>query len=153
MDTKKIRLEDLAPVIEEELASGGRFEINIKGTSMLPLLVQGRDTVVLTAVTEPLKKYDIPLYRRIDGSFVLHRVVAVNDGTYTMCGDNQWVLEKGVGHSQIVGRVCKINRKGKCFDVDNSRYRLYCKVWQLLLPVRKYIVKAKGKLRKGFKKK
>ena len=38
---------------------------------MLPLLVQGRDTVVLTAATEPLEKYDIPLYRRKDGSFVL----------------------------------------------------------------------------------
>jgi hypothetical protein len=148
LETKKIRLEDLAPVIEETLAAGGQFEISIKGTSMLPLLVQGRDTVVLTAATEPLEKYDIPLYRRKDGSFVLHRVVGVESGIYTMCGDNQWVLEKGVEHSQVIGRVCKIRRKGKEFDVNRFGYRFYCRLWQFLFPVRKYLIKIRGKLRK-----
>ncbi|MBR0540683.1 MAG: S24/S26 family peptidase [Clostridia bacterium] len=148
MDTKKIRLEDLAPVIEEELAAGGQFEISIKGTSMLPLLVQGRDTVTLTAVNEPLEKYDIPLYRRKDGGFVLHRVVKAENGCYTMCGDNQWVLEKGIEHSQVIGKVCKITRKGKCFETTNSRYKLYCRVWQFLFPIRKYLIKIRGKLRK-----
>ena len=148
MYTKKIRLEDLAPVIEEELAAGGQFEISIKGTSMLPLLVQGRDTVTLTAVNESLEKYDIPLYRRKDGGFVLHRVVKAENGCYTMCGDNQWVLEKGIEHSQVIGKVCKITRKGKCFETTNSRYKLYCRVWQFLFPVRKYLIKIRGKLRK-----
>lgn len=147
METKKIRLEQLAPVIEETLKNGGTFEIGIRGTSMLPLLVEGRDTVVLAAAEQELKKYDIPLYRRTDGAFVLHRVIKADAGRYTMCGDNQWVQEEGIEHSQIVGKVVSINRKGKSFPVTDRKYRLYCRLWQFLLPIRKYIVKVRGKLK------
>ena len=147
METKKIRLEQLAPVIEETLKNGGTFEIGIRGTSMLPLLVEGRDTVVLAAAEQELKKYDIPLYRRTDGAFVLHRVIKADAGRYTMCGDNQWVKEEGIEHSQIVGKVVSINRKGKSFPVTDRKYRLYCRLWQFLLPIRKYIVKVRGKLK------
>lgn len=147
METKKIRLEQLAPVIEETLKNGGTFEIGIRGTSMLPLLVEGRDTVVLAAAEQELEKYDIPLYRRTDGAFVLHRVIKADAGRYTMCGDNQWVQEEGIEHSQIVGKVVSINRKGKSFPVTDRKYRLYCRLWQFLLPIRKYIVKVRGKLK------
>ena len=148
METKKIRLEELAPVIEETLAGGGTFEIGIRGTSMLPLLVEGRDTVVLAAADGVLNKYDIPLFRREDGAFVLHRVVGVTDGGYTMCGDNQWVKEDGITDSQIIGKVVSIKRKGREFSVTSKKYRLYCRMWHMLLPVRKYIVKIRGKLKK-----
>ena len=40
-------LTDAIEVIEEVLSSGGEFRMFPKGTSMLPLLVQGRDSVVL----------------------------------------------------------------------------------------------------------
>ncbi|MBQ5994945.1 MAG: S24/S26 family peptidase [Clostridia bacterium] len=148
METKKISLSQLAPLIVEELEADGSFEISIKGTSMLPLLVQGRDTVVLKKADGPLKKYDLPLYRRDDGTYVLHRVVAVKDGKYNMCGDNQWVIEKGIEPSQVIGKVCTVNRKGKEIRTDSFGYRLYCRVWQLLFPVRKYLVKIRGKLSK-----
>ena len=148
METKKITMEQLAPVIEETLKSGGTFEIAVKGTSMLPLLVEGRDTVVLGAVSEPLKKDDIPFYRRPDGAYVLHRVRRAEDGVYTMCGDNQWVEETGVLHSQVIGKVISIRRKGREFPVASKRYRFYCAFWRALFPVRKYIVKIRGKLKK-----
>lgn len=148
METKKIKMEQLAPVIEETLKNGGTFEIAVKGTSMLPLLVEGRDTVVLAAASQQLKKNDIPFYRRTDGAYVLHRVWKAENGVYTMCGDNQWVKETGIEHSQIVGTVVSINRKGKELSVSSTRYKLYCAVWRLLFPIRKYIVKIRGKLKK-----
>ena len=141
-------MEQLAPVIEETLKGGGTFEIAVKGTSMLPLLVEGRDTVVLGAVSGPLEKDDIPFYRRTDGAYVLHRVRKAENGTYTMCGDNQWVEETGVSHSQIVGKAVSIRRKGREFSVTAKRYRFYCALWRFLFPVRKYIVKIRGKLKK-----
>ena len=36
----------------------------------------------------------------------------------------------------------------KTFSVGSRRYRLYVKLWKLLFPVRKYIVKIRGKLGK-----
>ena len=149
MDKKRVKLSEMLPVIEETLAAGGTVKLPITGTSMLPLLRSGRDTVTLTAVTSPLKKYDLPLYRRKDGAFVLHRVIHVNaDGTYTMCGDNQWVKEPNIHEEQCIGVVCAITRNGKTVSVHNTTYKLYTRVWHLLLPVRKYFVKLRGKLSK-----
>lgn len=101
MEKKQVRLEELLPVIEETLASGGTVRLPITGTSMLPLLVAGRDTVVLARADTRLQTYDLPLYRRENGAFVLHRVVGVaEDGTYICCGDNQWVKEPGIRQEQ-----------------------------------------------------
>ncbi len=149
MEKKKVSLSELLPVIEETLASGGTVKLPITGTSMLPLLRAGHDTVTLSPVTEKLQKFDIPFYRRRDGAFVLHRIVdCAADNTYTLCGDNQWVLEKGICDTQIIGVVTEITRNGRTFSVESKKYKRYVRVWHCLLPVRKYIVKLRGKLRK-----
>lgn len=145
MEKKRVRLRDLAPVIDEKLKSGGTVTMPITGTSMLPLLVAGRDTVTLKKAEYKLKKYDLPLYIRKSGEFVLHRVVEANGNEYTMCGDNQWVMEHGIKDDQIIGLVCRITRKGKTFSVDSFKYKAYCRIWHGLLFVRKYIVMCRGK--------
>lgn len=134
---KKVTMNELLPFIEEAFNNNKSFTIQITGTSMRPLLIMGRDSVTLEKVTEKLKKGDLPLYRRNDGTFVLHRVVKVNsDNTYTMCGDNQFLKENGVTDSNIIGIVTKINRNGKEFSVLNKWYKLYVKTGLLLLNVR-----------------
>lgn len=149
MEKKTVRLSELLPIIEETLASGGTVKLPITGTSMLPLLRAGRDTVTLSPVTGDLQKFDIPFYRRRDGAFVLHRIVACTaDNTYTLCGDNQWVLEEGIRAAQIIGVVSEITRNGKTFSVNSKKYKRYVRIWHWLLPVRKYIVKLRGKLQK-----
>lgn len=145
-EKKRIKLCDLLPVIEEKLAAGGTVKIPVTGTSMLPLLVEGRDTVTLTKAEFPLKKYDLPLFRRRNGVFVLHRVIAVKEKEYIMCGDNQWVKETGVTDDMVIGVVCAITRKGKTFSVKSTKYKLYIRFWNFLMPVRKYIVKLKSKM-------
>lgn len=145
---KGYRLEDLIPVISEALASGGTFEINFNGTSMLPLLVEKRDTVVLKALEGNVKKYDIPLYRRENGAYVLHRAVKAGDGFFCACGDNQWVVEQDLKNEQVIGIVCEIIRDGRRVSVNSFGYKLYCRLWEALRPVRKYIVKIRGKLKK-----
>lgn len=71
------------------------------GTSMLPLLRQRIDTVKLVAPTK-IKKHDVVLYVRNDNTFVLHRVMKITKNGYTMCGDNQCILEKGIKKNQII---------------------------------------------------
>lgn len=145
-EKKRIRLSQMLPVIQEKLASGGTVTIPITGTSMLPLLVEGRDTVTLKKAEFPLKKYDLPLFRRCDGTFVLHRIIAVENGGYIACGDNQWIKEHGVNDDMIIGTVCKIGRKGKTFSVESKKYKIYTRFWHLLLPVRKYLVRLRGRI-------
>ena len=147
-------LADAIAVIEEILASGGEFKLYPKGTSMLPLIVQGRDAVVLSRKSEtvPAKKHDIAFYRRNNGQFVLHRVVNLeNDGTYTMCGDNQLTLERGILPEQIIGTVTKIYRKGAEISQKNLFYRIYIFFWCNML-FRRYYRAVKDRLA-GIRKK
>ena len=47
--------------------------VPIKGNSMVPFLREG-DTVYLNSLTNEPKRGDVVLFRRADGSFVLHRI-------------------------------------------------------------------------------
>ena len=136
---KRISLEELYPAIKESLDTGGRVELPITGTSMLPLLVQGRDTVLIKKA-DTVKKGDIIFYRRDDGHFVLHRIVGKDANGYILCGDNQWKKEYGICNRHIIAVVKSINRNGKEINADNFGYRLYSKLWMLVLPIRKYIL-------------
>lgn len=147
MDKKRIELKEIYPIIKEKLEAGGTVELPITGTSMLPLLVAGRDTVVI----EKKDSYsigDIIFYRRDDGHFVLHRIVGTDEKCFVLCGDNQWVKEYGIENRHIIGAVISINRKSKVIDVNNNgAYSLYSKFWQSLLPCRKYPLKVMSKMR------
>jgi len=148
-------LADAIEVIEEVLASGGDFRMYPKGTSMLPLIVQTRDSVVLTRGLDiPAKKHDIAFYRRKNGQFVLHRVMEIcDDGTYTMCGDNQTDLERGIEKEQIIAYVSGLYRKEKAVKMDGFLYLCYVFFWSKM-PIRKcffFMRRVKGKLARIFR--
>ena len=138
----EFKLDDAIDLIEEVIENGGEFRLFPKGFSMRPLIVQGRDSVVLRRnKTCPASKHDIAFYRRDDGQFVLHRVMKIGkDGLYTMCGDGQYVYERGIRKEQIIAYVSDIYRGEKRFSVSSFRYRLYVFVWTKM-PLRKSIHK------------
>lgn len=128
-----IHLSDYDGLIREVLASGGEFRLYPHGTSMLPLLRQGRDSVSLRRVDGPIRKNDILFYQRPDGSFVLHRVCAVTPEGLTLMGDNQTRPEYGVPPDWVIGRVTRIFRDDREVICDGSRYRRYLKLWQFAI--------------------
>lgn len=148
MNNGEFYLADAIEVIEEILSGGGEFRMYPKGTSMLPLIVQGRDSVVLERNFECCaKRNDIAFYRRDNGQFVLHRVMRLSDdGTYVMCGDNQTALEYGIKREQIIGYVSRLYRGDKEFSLTSVRYKLYLLVW-CFMPYRRLERFIKGKLR------
>ena len=150
VNKKKISLDEIYPIIKEKIENGGTVQLPITGTSMLPLLVWGRDTVELTKCENP-QKYDIIFYRRDDGHFVLHRIVGKNENGFILCGDNQINKEYGITENHIIAVVKSITRKGKTFSVYKFSYKLYVKLWTLILPLRNIILvpmrKIKGLLK------
>ncbi|MBQ8182974.1 MAG: S24/S26 family peptidase [Clostridia bacterium] len=137
----QVSMAELLPFIQEAFAKNMTFKIPITGTSMNPLLVQGRDYVIIKKPDLPLETGDLPLYRRDDGAFVLHRVVGKNADGYIMCGDNQFLLEKNITDKHIVGVVCTICRDGKLMDVTDPEYvkhkNKYVKNLKTRYPVRR----------------
>ncbi|MGN0622523.1 MAG: S24/S26 family peptidase [Oscillospiraceae bacterium] len=126
---KSFKLSEYDDTIRLVLESGGEFRIYPKGTSMLPLIVQGRDSVALIKPSGELKKGDIAFYLRDSGQYVLHRVVRAENGVYSMCGDNQLNIEQGIEQRHIIGVVSKIYRRDKLITPQKLCYRLYVFMW------------------------
>ena len=141
------RLEDLMPLIRDSLAAGRSVRFSPRGVSMLPMLRQGRDRIRLSPAPEKLGKYNLPLYQRKNGKYVLHRVVDEGD-TYTCIGDNQFTLERGITHGQIIGVVTAFYRDGREIRVDAPEYRLYCRFWHWSRPLRFQWRRVKAVLRR-----
>lgn len=96
------------------------------GTSMLPLLRQRIDTVKLVAPTN-IKKHDVVLYVRNDNTFVLHRVMKITKDGYTMCGDNQFILEKGIKRNQIIAVMEGYYKEEEYIPTTDKNYLKYVK--------------------------
>ena len=73
--------------VEEALKEEGKYVGPTGGVSMLPMLKEGRDSIVVRPAEGRLSPLDVALYRRGE-SYVLHRVVAVRKDRYIMRGDN-----------------------------------------------------------------
>ena len=143
----QVRLDDLMPLFREQFAAGHTVRFSPRGISMLPMLRQGIDTVTLSPAPEKLKKYDLPLYQRPDGKYILHRIVKAGD-TYTCAGDNQFTLEPGVRQDQIIAIVTAFSRGDREIPVTSLSYQLYCRLWHYSRPVRHFWRRGIGWLRR-----
>lgn len=69
-----------------QLAAEGRATLPIEGRSMEPLLMGGRDKIVLAPVRPPLRCGDVVLYCH-EAQWVLHRIVRVKGDRVVLRGD------------------------------------------------------------------
>lgn len=129
---------------EEELSAHGKIIRTNKGTSMMPLLREGRDVMIIERPTGRLKKYDVPLYKRKDGSYVLHRVLKVRENDYVICGDHLTKKEYGITDEDIIGVLTGVIRNGKTVSTTDLSYRLYTHLWCDFFYIRVLILHAKG---------
>ena len=143
--------------IEQVLLDKGYIFADFKGTSMNPLLKSDRDKVYIEKPATRLNKGDVALYKRSNGSYVLHRVYKVMPSSYVFWGDNHCLLEYGVEDEAIIG-VAKGYYKGeKYVDFAKSKgYKVYKFFWCGSVGFRKFLTFFKrvfAKIASLFKKK
>ena len=110
---------------EEYLEQNGTLTYSNKGTSMEPLLRQGRDLfTVARKGPERCRAGDVVLFRR-GGNYVLHRVIRVRETDYICLGDNAVRKEYGVRDEDILGVLTGIVRNGKEYRTEDPRLRAY----------------------------
>lgn len=115
---------------EDVINQQGHLVYTNVGNSMMPLLRQGRDLMIIGRKPEGrLKRYDIPLYKRDNGQYILHRILKTRKDDYVICGDNQWHREIGISDRHIIGVLQAVVRNGKQIPVTDWRFRLYSHVW------------------------
>ena len=100
----------------------------IQGTSMLPLLRQGKDLVLIERKKENYryKEGDVILYRRVEKKqYVLHRIIRVCADDYVLLGDNCFSKEYGIRDEDILGIMTGFVRSGRHHSVQEKRYGRY----------------------------
>ncbi len=140
---KEVSISELVPLFREILSKGGSVKFSPKGKSMLPMLSDTGDEVILVKKNN-YKKYDVVLYhRRYDDSYVLHRIVRVRkDGSFTLCGDNMLLREQGIAQGDIIGAVSRFSHNGVERSADELSYKFYSR--SLLLKKQLHWITAKA---------
>lgn len=137
---------------EQVIARDGRLIYTNRGDSMMPLIKQGRDLLVISKKPKRrLKKYDVPLYKRDSGQYVLHRILQVRKHDYVICGDNRWTKEYGITDRHIIGVLTAVIRNGEEIKVTDLKYRIYVHLWCDLFPVRAFVLRAVNKIKRMIK--
>ena len=104
--------------IENKLNTDGFIVSDIKGVSMLPLLKQGRDRVIITKLSRPLKKYDIVLYKT-KSDYVLHRIIDINENKLLIRGDN-CINTESINTSDVLGILTAYYRKDEYIELTDK---------------------------------
>ncbi len=136
--------------LEKVILSAGCLCTHVKGTSMNPMLYENKHKVYIERNNDRLKVGDVALYKRLSGEYVLHRVMKVNNESYVFCGDNHFVLERGILDNQILGVLKGYYENDKFIDLDKSfKYKVYKTFWGKSLACRRvlnFFRKIKNKL-------
>ena len=119
-----------------ELERHGSYVSVPHGISMRPMIRDRRDAVLVRALTEKPRRYDLVMYVRPNLQGVIHRVLYWKGDTCIICGDNCWQLE-AVKPEQIRGIVTEFCRGGKWRPVTDRWYLLYVHIWTDLFFLRR----------------
>lgn len=140
--------------LEQLLEEGNRIRVKPQGYSMYPLLVPGRDEVVIEQEDPSrLRRGDIVLFRREGSILVLHRICRRRGDDFFMVGDNQKQVEGPIGSTQIKGKVTTVIRGGRTISAGNRLYRMYSCLWLWLRPLRPMLSKMVHCLKMSFRRK
>jgi hypothetical protein len=125
------------------------------GVSMWPFIKNRSQAVIIEKLSKPLEVFNVVLFTRPNGSYILHRVIDIDNDTVTVIGDSQYNSEK-VNINQIVGVMTGFY-KGKTFvSASDPKYIKKVAKWYkngAIVRLRKkwfnFTLALKNKLKKG----
>ena len=145
-----IKADDWVGAVLPLLKEGKSVKIRPTGGSMIPFITGDRDTVEIKDVNPVLKRGDIVLYRRDNGSYVLHRIYKVCGDEYYMLGDSQNFVEGPIKREQIVAQSRYYYKKGKRKDNESPDMKVKYTVWFMLRPFRQTLIRLNNFKRRIF---
>jgi hypothetical protein len=135
--------KEILSQVGEMVKAGATVTLQVKGNSMLPFIVNERDSVVLAPIDSELKPLDMVL-ALIDGDiYALHRVVKLSGHDVWTCGDgNRPTALEHCTIDRVAGRAVSIIRNGRTIDCHSKSEMRRVRLWHALSPVRRYLLAA-----------
>uniref|UniRef100_UPI0040575A44 S24 family peptidase n=1 Tax=Alistipes sp. TaxID=1872444 RepID=UPI0040575A44 len=121
-----INNRELFAIARDTLLEGSSVRVSVRGESMLPFFRSG-STIILRPIREgDLRKYNVVM-ADAGRSFVVHRIIEVDDEYITLLGDGNYNGTERVTRDKVYGIV------------DCSPLHLFfAKIWLWMRPVRRY---------------
>lgn len=138
-DSLKIPADLLLNEVAERLNDGCSVTLRAKGSSMYPFIREGRDAVTLKR-KDVLRAGDVVLARLGDGTYVLHRIVALNGDEAVLRGDGNLRQSESCRIEDVLGAAVGISRGGRHVDTSSFRERAAARLWMLLFPLRRFLL-------------
>ena len=123
------------------LQEGRRVVLSVKGNSMLPFIIGGKESVELVSPQSPLKIGDVVL-AWVDGThYVIHRIIGIDGNQVSLMGDGNI---KGVElcTKDEVAAIAEyvVSPKGKRRYLYTKGRVRFARLWRKMLPVRRWIL-------------
>ena len=123
------------------LQEGRRVVLAVKGGSMHPFIIGGKESVELVSPQAPLKVGDVVL-AWVDGKhYVIHRIIGIEDNQVSLMGDGNI---RGIEHcskDEVAGIAeYVISPKGKRRYLYTKGRMRFARLWGRVLPIRRWIL-------------
>lgn len=139
MNVKEIPNEILFAEVRRLIAENRNVTLKAKGSSMLPFIRGGEDSVVLEKAAD-IVLGDILLCEVGRGNYVLHRLIDMDGERLLLMGDGNIKGTETCRTADVVARAKCILHKGKMTDCKSDEHRARARIWHRLLPVRRYLL-------------
>jgi len=135
--TDEVIIQEAIRLVEDGIS----VTFPVKGNSMLPFIIGGRESVILTLPPKTLEVGTVVLAWVEGTRYVVHRIIEINGQQVTLMGDGNIV---GVEHCMVQDVKALVTH---VVDSKGQRRALYspwrqkaARLWRVLLPVRRYIL-------------
>ena len=116
--------------VSNRIAEGERVRIRAKGNSMLPMIRDGKDEIVLEKPNEQsFQKGRLLLAKLNDERFVLHRVIKINDTQLILQGDGNLSFVEACTPNDVIAEGTVVIRNGNAIKIDSLVWNMYRYLW------------------------
>ncbi len=123
------------------VADGVSVTFPVKGRSMIPFIIGGRESVVLQKPDE-LKVGHVVLAEIAPEHYVVHRIIRINpDGHITLMGDGNIRGTESCTREHVLARATHVvDAKGERRPLESKGQMFRARVWYLIRPLRRIIL-------------
>jgi hypothetical protein len=144
MNEVKVLSKEIIPVFIEFLNEGKSVLLKVSGHSMLPFF-KHQQTIVTLSKKEIYEKYDVILYLS-HGLYKLHRITNIQKDHFIVYGDA--LKDKEIVYqNDVIGYVKYHQNKEKKIYYKNKSYLFKIKIWIILKPLRRLLIKGLRKVK------
>lgn len=138
--TRKIMPNDiLMGEVTRLVTEGEKVTLLTKGNSMLPFIHGESDSVLLESPGE-LSEDMVVLAEVSQGSYVLHRILAIAGDKVVLMGDGNLKGKEVCRRSDVKAVAVKIIKPDREVDCMSTDHLFKVRIWKALLPVRRWIL-------------